>query len=126
MARIKVRFNLGKGVNYLKWKIQYPDNSVVYYRPTDVQLILRGCQLKNHKSVAQKIFNGNEKSVCAWVLCDEVEILKDNFTQLDTSFDKLKYNPRVEPNWVLNGVNADNEKFGVIGSVDYGLYVINK
>jgi hypothetical protein len=110
----------------LKWKIQYADKSVEYYNPNDVQLILRGCQLKNHKSVAQKIFNGNEKSVCAWVLCDEVEILKDNFTQLDTSFDKLKYNPRVEPNWVLNGVNADNEKFGVIGSVDYGLYVINK
>ena len=124
VKRIKVRFNLGRGANYMKWKIQYPNGEIQYHSPSEVQLVMRGCQLRNHKGVAQKIFNGGEKVVCAWVLCDEIEIVEKDFTQFDTFCDRIKYNPRVQPNWLLNGEVVDNEFVGAIGSVDFGLYKI--
>ena len=125
MKRIKVRFNLGRGANFMKWKIQYPNGVVEYYTPSEVQLVMKGCQLRNHKGVAQKIFEGGEKVVCAWVLCDSIEISTSKFLQLDTYCHKIKYNPRVQPNWLLNGEIVDNQKYDEIGSVDFGLYKLN-
>jgi hypothetical protein len=125
MARIKVRFNLGKGANFMKWKVQYPNGKIEYYSPTDTQLMMSGCQLKNHKKTAQKIFNGGEKVVCAWVLCDNLNINTDTFAKLDLFCAKLKYNPRVQPNWLMNDKIVDNEFIELIGTVDYGLYKIS-
>ena len=125
MARIKVRFNLGRGANFMKWKVQYPNGVVEYYKPSEVQLLMKGCQLRNHKGVAKKIFDGGEKVVCAWVLCDEIEISTRKFLQLDTYCHRIKYNPRVQPNWLLNGEVVDNQKYEQIGSVDFGLYKLN-
>jgi hypothetical protein len=124
MARIKVRFNLGRGANYMKWKVQYPNGVVEYHNPSETQLILNGCQLRNHKGVAKKIFDGGNKTVCAWVLCDEIEISTRKFLQLDTYCQRIKYNPRVKPNWVFNDEIVDNEFIHSIGSVDCGLYKI--
>lgn len=126
MKKIKVRFNLGRGPNYMKWKVQYPDKTVAYYSPTDTQLIMSGCTLKNNKKTAQKIFNGEHKTVCAWILCDSIEVKVDAFNPYDTysMCVGLKYNPRVNPNWVYdNRVNADNLSFIEIGTVDYKLFV---
>lgn len=122
--RIKVRFNLSRGVNYLKWKVEYPDRTV-YLSPTDNQLIMKSCQLKNYKKVAQRIFDGQNKQVCAWVLCEDIEIINKDMQQFDVHCDRIKYNPRVQPNWLLNGELVDNDYFKLIGSVDYGLYTIN-
>ena len=122
MKRIKVRFNLGRGKNFMKWKVQYPNGVVEYYDPSDTQLVMTRCQLRNHKGVAQKIFNGGEKVVCAWVLCESIDVRKETFIQFDVNCDRLRYNPRVQPNWLLNGVVADNQHIDMIGSVDYGLY----
>jgi len=122
MARIKVRFNLGKGANFMKWKVQYPNGNVEYYSPTETQLVMKGCQLRNHKKVAEKIFNGGEKVVCAWVLCEEIDIRRETFIQFDVNCDRIRYNPRVQPNWLLNGEIADKQYIDMIGSVDYGLY----
>jgi len=124
MKRIKVRFHLGRGKNFMKWKIQYPNGVIEYYSPSEVQLIMKNCQLRNHKKTAQKIFDGGEKVVCAWVLCEEIELIKESFLQLDTYCDRVRYNPRVQPNWLLNGEIMDNEKFPIIGSVDSGLYIL--
>ena len=124
MARIKVRFNLGRGANFMKWKVQYPNREVQYYAPSEVQLVMKGCQLRNHKGVAKKIFDGGNKTVCAWVLCDDIEISTRKFLQLDTYCQRIKYNPRVQPNWLLNGEVVDNQKYEQIGSVDFGLYKI--
>ena len=131
MARIKVRFNLGRGANYMKWKVQYPNGLVEYHNPSETQLILKGCQLRNHKGVAKKIFDGANKTVCAWVLCDEIEIIRltttnylKTFLKFDLMFDRIKYNPRVKPNWLLNDNIVDNEFINSIGSVDSGLYKI--
>jgi len=121
MKSIKVRFNLGTGKNYMKWKIEYPDGKVEYLRPTDVQLVMSDCTLKNYKKTAEKIFNGADKTVCAWVLCKEIEIRKENFESDNEN--KIRYNPRVQPNWIFNGEIVDGKKFDSIISVDYGLYI---
>ena len=115
---------MGRGINYMKWKVQYPNGVVEYHSPSEVQLILKGCQLRNHKGVAKKIFNGGEKVVCAWVLCKDISIV-DKFIQFDKICDRLKYNPRVQPNWILNDEIVDNKFIFTIASVDFGLYKIN-
>jgi len=121
MKSIKVRFNLGAGKNYMKWKIEYTDGKVDYLSPTDVQLIMHDCTLKNYKKTAQKIFDGADKTVCAWVLCKQIEIRTNNF-EPETQ-NKIRFNPRVQPNWILNGDIVDGQKFDNIISVDYGLYI---
>ena len=126
MKRVKVRFNLGRGKNYMKWKIQYPSGTTEYYNPTEVQLIMNDCQLKNSRITAEKIFNGQHKVVCAWVLCDSVMVKKMNFTAYDTMNRKrVQYNPRVKPYWTLDGDgNMDGCHLSTIVSVDYKLYAL--
>lgn len=125
MKRIKVRFNLGRGKNFMKWKIQYPNGVVEYYSPNEVQLIMKGCQLRNHTKVAEKIYNGGEKVVCAWVLCEDIKVIDHKFVEFDKICDRIKYNPRVQPNWLLNGEVVDKVFITTIASVDNGLYKIN-
>jgi hypothetical protein len=73
MRRIKVRFSLQRGENYMKWRVIGSDGVVTYYSPCDVQLIMRGCTLRNNKKLATKIFNGEStKVVCAWILCNDL------------------------------------------------------
>lgn len=120
--KIKVRFNLGKGKNYMKWKI-WSKSGVEYHSPCDVQLIMHNCQLKNNRKTAEKIFNGMNKDVCAWVVCDSITIRHENFEKVWFK-DKLSYNPRKNPYWCWNGFEADNDKFVKIVSCDYGLYGI--
>lgn len=121
MKSIKVRFNLGAGKNFMKWKVEYPDGEVKYLDPKDVQLVMHDCILKNHKKTAQKIFDGAEKTVCAWVLCKQIEIRTENFEPDNEN--KIRYNPRVQPNWILDGKVVDGQKFDSIITVDYGLYI---
>lgn len=122
MRYFKVRFNLGKGENYMKWKIQYPDKKVEYYSPSEIQLIMNDCILKNYKNVAKKIHEGSNKTVCAWVLCRVLTIKKTNFIKADTIGERVRYNPRVAPHWMLNDENVDGQHLDKLLSVDFGLY----
>jgi len=124
MKKIKVRFNLSRGKNYKKWKVEYPNKIVEYYDPEQVQLVLTNAQLKNYKKVAEKIYNGANKSVCAWVLCESVEIKTSDFKELDDSLDRIKYNPRIKPNWIINDENADNEYMELIISENNKLFKV--
>ena len=119
--KIKVRFNLGRGENYMKWKVEYPNGWVKYFSPTENQLILKGCQLKNSRTTALKILRGEHKVVCAWVLCDEIEIIQDNFIQDNQQ--QVKYNPRVLPYWNKDGMDMDGSKFNMLYTVDYKINI---
>jgi hypothetical protein len=126
MKSIKVRFNLSRGENYMKWKVQYPDGTSVYYSPTSTQLVMHNCTLKNNRKTADKIMTGQHKTVCAWILCDTIDIKHDSFDAYDTDPNNIsvRYNPRVNPYWVLNKITpSDGFKFNRIGSVDYNLFV---
>jgi len=126
MKSIKVRFNLGPGVNYMKWKIDIPGQPARYISPEAVQLRMTGCTVKNQKSTASKIHQGANKSVCAWILCNEISILTDidapSITQLK-NFEQLSYNPRVQPNWLCGGNNVDGESYDNIVSMGKTLFV---
>ena len=124
MKKIKVRFNLSRGKNYMKWKVEYPNKTVEYHDPKQVQLILTNAQLRNYKKVAEKIYNGANKSVCAWVLCDSVEIKTTDFKELNDSFDRIKYNPRIKPNWTINEEIADYKFMELIISENNKLYKV--
>ena len=88
MKKIKVRFNLGKGKNYMKWKIQDSNNNISYVSPDDTNLLMFNCQVKNNRKTAEKILNGEHKTVCAWILCDEI-----NFVDKDVkTFIQKKHN----------------------------------
>ena len=112
MKRFKVRFNLGRGKNYLKWKIEHPDKEPEYLDPNEVQLVLRNCELKNNQTSSKKIFDGANKRVCSWVLCESMEVKRNDFST--HSENQIRYNPRVQPNWLSNGENVDGEKFDTI------------
>ena len=122
--RIKVRFHLGRGIHYMKWKIVHPSGGIEHYYPNEAQLVMKGCTLKNSKSTALKIFEGDEKVVCAWILCDELQVKFGDFEPENKN--RLKYNPRVLPFWNLDGKDVDGDKFKEIYSVDYGLYIKSK
>ena len=111
--KIKVRFNLGKGKNFMKWKVE-ADGTSEYYSPDEYNLYMYGCQLKNQRSTAEKIHQGANKSVCAWILCDSI-MLGQNVT-LPEANTRLTYNPRVRPNWMVGDVLADNATFDSIWS----------
>lgn len=114
MKSIKVRFNLGRGKNYMKWKVMYPDKPSEYLDPSQVQLVMTDCRLRNNRRTAEKIMSGQHKTVCAWVLCESIELKTDAYYTVDDMV-SLKYNPRVTPNWVYEGtsgpMNVDNIYF---------------
>jgi hypothetical protein len=127
MKRIKVRFNLGAGENYMKWKIDIPGQDARYLDPQGVQLRMTGCTLRNSPATAAKIHAGANKSVCAWILCDQISILSaelesPSITQLK-NFEPLAYNPRVQPNWLCCGTNVDGESYDNIISMGKTLFV---
>ena len=124
MKSFKIRFNLGKGKNFMKWKVQYPNGEIEYHSPADVQLIMHDCILKNHKKTAQKIFDGGEKVVCAWILCKSLVITSNDFIQADLFGERVRYNPRVTPHWMLNDENVDGLPVDKIVTVDYGVYMV--
>jgi hypothetical protein len=125
MKSIKVRFNLSRGKNYMKWKVEYPDKTVEYLDTAEVQLVMRNCKLKNYKNVAEKIYNGANKEVCAWVLCEDLFVKKCDFLK-DEGYERVKYNPRETPNWVYKDEVADGLSFQTLISIDHGLYCITK
>jgi hypothetical protein len=123
MANIKVRFNLSRGKNYMKWKIAYPYGNIEYLDPNKVDLLMKKCKLRNSMKTAQKIFDGENKTVCAWILCDDV-IISENLEESLDENKRLRYNPRVKPNWDFRDVNVDGKQFCVIESRGSKLYII--
>ena len=118
---IKIRFNLGRGKNYLKWKIEYPNGEVSYIEPDGVQLVMRDCTFKNYRKTAQKIYDGADKTVCAWILCKQIEIRTDNFITEEQN--RAYNNPRVQPNWVMNDVVVDGKTAPQLHTINRGVFL---
>lgn len=122
MKRFKVRFHLGEGVNKFKWRIEDTKKGThEFLVPEEVTLVLTNTFLRNQKGTAQKIFDGANKTVCAWVECDGV-LIRDRVNIVGKQ--RLNYNPRVTPNWVVNGENADGNSYDQLISVGRKLFTI--
>jgi hypothetical protein len=106
-----VRFNLGKGKSrYMKWKIECNGTTLVYIDPNDVTLIMENCRLVNQKTAAEKIYKGANKTVCAWIECENLSIREP----INIGGEHVSYNPRKAPHWVFQGENADGQTFAMI------------
>lgn len=119
MSKYKIRFNLGRGENYLKWKVTSPNGDVNYYEPNNVCLHMENCKLVNQQGTAKKIHDGANKTVCAWIECEAIAI----FEPLNIAEGiKVSFNPRVQPNWVCDGEIVDKGRFDVLYSFENGVY----
>lgn len=119
----RIRFHLGKGTNYKHWQIiKHP--TIFYLNPFEYNLILKNCYLKNNKKVAERIFNGKNKTVCAWLYAENIDfVINSNFDR--KKYKIISYNPKKSPNWVdINGIDIDNSKFQEIRSIGKDLYAI--
>ena len=123
MIKTRVRFNLAKGDNYLKWQVKQ-NGEVSYYDPATTSLRLIGCELKNHRNTAEKIFGGEDKSVCAWVNCERIEIIPQEASA--SEWVRVSFNPKVQPFWTIDGKNVDGFKIEELISNNRALYASPK
>ena len=106
MKKIRVRFHLAAGEHFMHWQIRYPNGDVQYVKPSEQNMLLHGCKLRNQKGTAKKIHEGSSKTVCAWIECDWIQnvFMSDRGTP-------LSYNPKVAPYWMSMGENMDDKTF---------------
>ena len=114
LKRYRVRFHLAKGDNFMKWQVfDKQKNIKEYHDPETRSIIMRNCMLGNQPATAKKIFNGDNKTVCAWVACEEVVVV-DSVPSL-SRMEHYKYNPRKNPHWFTDKTNnADGRKFRIM------------
>jgi len=115
----EVRFHLGRGENYMKWRIENKDDKEVnFYDPEAVQITMYNCKLTNQVKTAERIFSGEiNKRPIAWIKCVNAEISTEiNPVDLE---DRISYNPRKSPNWLNEkGEILDNHVFDKL--ITYG------
>lgn len=116
---IKVRFHLAQGENYMKWQVKNHHGEVTYHDPQEVTLAMYECKLVNQQGTAQKIFDGANKTVCAWIECEGICILAST-TEIKSN--KVSYNPRVAPHWMMNGVDVDGIRFNYLKTSGRSVY----
>ena len=124
MMKYKLRYHLGRGENYMKWQIRGIDtDELYYYTPESVIFDIDNALLKNNKKTAQKIHDGENKTVCSWVECESIAVyntygngdeLNSLMIKWHSSKETLSYNPRKLPHWVdennndVDGNHYDN------------------
>jgi hypothetical protein len=120
----RVRFHLALGENYRMWQIRGPEQ-VFYADPDTVSLRMTNCRLRNQRGTANKIFAGEDKTVCAWVECETVHVGVCVADQYDAG-QQLIYNPRCQPFWTSpeTGANLDGERFPTILSQGRSLFEV--
>lgn len=107
----RVRFHLAEGRHKGHWQIRR-GRSVRYVDPNVASLTMRGCRLVNRPATARKIYCGENKTPCAWIECDRVEVSASPAYSGST----VSYNPRVAPHWVFGGDNADGMTFALLST----------
>lgn len=106
MIKTKVRFHLGLGKNYMKWQVKR-GSDVFYFDPSTVSLEMINCKLKNQQATAQKIHDGANKTVCAWIECEDINVKAaagPSHVHLRPPEHFYFFNPKRRPFWF-------NEKF---------------
>jgi len=130
----KVRFHLGRGKNFMKWQVTSNLNTgdgtgakhiVSYINPEENQLAMLGCKLSLQPTAAQKIHDGANKTVCAWIECETVQVLEVNRIKPNEQDYRIKFNPRQSPNWTdgYNNVVSGNE-YEILFTNDRTLWVV--
>lgn len=122
----KVRFNLGRGENYKKWKVISDEGEIQSFDPMKGSLVMTDCRLCNKKGGAKKIFNGKNKFVVAWIYCKDFEYIED--LALGQEYDpclqpEVSYNPRYCPYWEMYGQDLDGHEFNKLYTLENKVYI---
>lgn len=120
----KLRYNLGRGKNYKKWKLINPDKSVQILDPLRVNILLMNVTLHNNRKTATNIFNGANKRVCSWIQAEEV-MISDKIDETLELKEKLSYNPKVKPHWFSDLVDdCDNATYASVITKENSVFVV--
>ena len=120
--KFKVRFHLARGENYRHFQITNPKGEKYYFDPSLVQLRITNGKLVNNYLSAQKIFEGANKTVCSWIECDSVYLIADGLVAPPAGVE-ARYNPRHEPNWVVEGENADSRSYESLFTIGNKVFI---
>lgn len=106
----KIRFHLGQGENYMKWRVEdVTTKNVWFFEPSEFEAVIINGKLYNQKSAANKINQGSNKTVCAWIMAEDVVLYPTENLWMKG---QVSYNPRVMPHWIdNNGNNVDKQEF---------------
>lgn len=99
----RLRFHLGAGPYFMYWQVRIRDE-VQYYNPNEVIIRAYNCTLRNRPNVARQIFEGANKTVCAWIDCEFIDISpkEENPPELCRSA-QIYFNPKNNPFWTIGG-----------------------
>ena len=126
--KYKLRFHLGQGENYRHWQVTSPDGTREFYDPEEYIISMENARLHNNCKVAEQIYNGRNKTVCSWIICDRLEVkslLSYLFSESRPMAGKtqLTYNPRKNPHWLENGRNVDFKRYSRLLTEGDGVFV---
>ena len=127
----KIRFHLGAGRNYMKWQIKDGEGKTRYLDPDANIIVATNATLKNRKGTAQKIYEGCNKTVCAWIEAEAVEVHKCmgemaihiSMSVLGSSR-PVAFNPREAPHWRdMSGNDIDGTSHKSVKTFGRSVYV---
>lgn len=123
-SMIKIRFNLGRGCNFMKWKVENTvTGEIQYIDPAYTTLQMTNATLLNRKAAAEHIHGGANKYPCAWILAEKVEILPRYGKYHNGNLTQIKYNPRENPFWSLAGLNIDGQYYSEIITINKSVFI---
>jgi len=117
----KIRFHLGQGENYMKWRVEdVTTKNVWFFEPSEFDAVIINAKLYNQKSAANKINQGSNKTVCAWIMAEDVVMYS---TENIWMKGQVSYNPRLMPHWIdNNGNNVDKQEFAEMHIVERKIF----
>jgi len=104
MVEKRLRYHLARGEFYKHWQLkESKTGKTIYFRPEDTNFLLENVKLYNKKAVAQRIYEGANKNVCAWLsIKGSVKIRTE---EIDVSnMTEIFYNPRETPFWTYKNL----------------------
>jgi len=109
----------------MKWQVfDKQQNTKDYFDPNSKSIFMKNCELGNRPATAKRIMEGENKTVCAWISCDDYQVWDNERFALDTSaMTHYKYNPKKNPHWFTdNHDNRDGLKFDTMITQDRAVY----
>lgn len=120
---IKVRFHLLRGKYFRHWQVTEANGNKLYFDPYKINLNMWFCTLFNKRSIAEKIWKGENKTVCSWVECSEWSV--SNKIPNLADYENLKYNPRILPYWTdESGNDIDGQHVDYLTTFENKIYKI--
>lgn len=110
--KFKVRFHLGAGENFMKWRVEnVQTKEVKFYDPKKVCLAIENAHLSNSKVSSTKIHTlKTSKTVVSWIMSTSVTVVSNGKITPSVYGTRVAYNPHVLPHWTKKAETEDELK----------------